>query len=157
MLSIVGEVKSDICMVTTCEKYIKKHRKYCPMHMTRLYRTGRFDLKSNKEKLMERVCIDKDTNCWNWTGYLDEDGYGRTTMNGDGMKAHRASYIEYVGMVPKGLLVCHKCDNPACINPLHLFIGTQMDNVRDCVSKGRRFRGGFWKEKTIKDSYLLWP
>ena len=75
-------------------------------------------------------------NCWEWTGPLTKNGYG--TFSGvNRMTAHRKSYVIKFGLIPKGMLVCHKCDNRKCINPDHLFIGTHQDNMKDMVSKGR--------------------
>jgi hypothetical protein len=73
--------------------------------------------------------------CWNWLGGLTF-GYGNFCALGEG-RAHRVSYIIHNGKIPKGLFVLHKCDNPSCVNPKHLFLGTQKDNVADCVTKGR--------------------
>jgi hypothetical protein len=92
-------------------------------------------------RLLTKVCKDNDNGCWEWTEGLHRDGYamfwnGKTTI-----QAHRASYFAFVGQIPAGMLVCHKCDNRKCINPDHLFIGTQADNMRDMVEKGRTKRG----------------
>lgn len=125
------------CLVDNCEKNIKINHKYCSMHAARLYRTGRLTLKTHKEKLLENVDIDLKTRCWNWTGYKTELGYGRLRLNNKKTLAHRASYEIFVGKIPDKKLVCHKCDNPSCLNPDHLFLGTNNDNVQDRVKKGR--------------------
>lgn len=86
------------------------------------------------------VFIDKRADCWMWTGKKDPNGYGRMSFAGERL-AHRASYRHFVGDIPVGAFLCHKCDVPACVNPAHLFIGTQLDNMRDAVRKGRQSRG----------------
>lgn len=97
---------------------------------------------TTKERLEYYRQIDPETGCWIWTGSVVGGRYGQTTM-GDGkpMKAHRVSYLTYVGEIPDGMMVCHKCDNPRCINPEHLFLGSALDNQRDSVVKGRNARG----------------
>jgi hypothetical protein len=76
--------------------------------------------------------------CWHWSGKLTAGGYGYIP-NGSRKKviAHRASYEIHKGPIPKGLLVCHSCDNPPCVNPNHLWLGTDKDNSDDKISKGR--------------------
>ena len=91
-----------------------------------------------KDRLMKKVMKHAVTGCWEWTGSRNRLGYGRITVNGRVELAHRVSMQEFRGVDPAGLSVCHKCDNPCCINPEHLFVGTQLDNMRDCAAKGRR-------------------
>ena len=89
--------------------------------------------------------VDKTSSCWLWTGALGRGGYGRATA-ARGKKnrselAHRLSHKLFKGPIPKGMFVCHTCDNPRCVNPDHLWLGTRQDNVDDMVSKGRSLRG----------------
>jgi hypothetical protein len=74
--------------------------------------------------------------CWNWIGQKAE-GYGVFEMGKVQELAHRTSYRMERGKIPKGMLVCHTCDNPSCVNPNHLFLGTDLDNNRDMMQKGR--------------------
>ena len=75
--------------------------------------------------------------CWPWRGCRGRDGYGAVTIGGRKLRAHRYSYSICVGPIPSGLLVLHSCDNRVCVNPAHLSVGTQKDNMRDCVERGR--------------------
>jgi hypothetical protein len=88
--------------------------------------------------------IHKTDGCWIWQAQLNNKGYGCFTYysqkrkrRSSSMYAHRLAWILTNGPIPKGQNVLHKCDTPACVNPDHLFLGTQRDNVRDCISKGR--------------------
>lgn len=85
--------------------------------------------------------VKKTDGCWLWTGYRlkNDDGktYGRLAVNGHLMLAHRCSWQMANGEIPQGLLVLHSCDNQQCVRPDHLFLGTQLDNVRDMHRKGR--------------------
>lgn len=83
--------------------------------------------------------IDKTGHCWEWIGPKDRDGYGQLTLGkrGTQVRAHRYSWELSNGPIPEGMFVLHRCDNPSCVNPRHLFLGTQTDNMRDMVAKGR--------------------
>ncbi len=94
-------------------------------------------MSSNIEYLEERMVIDSISGCWNWTRSLDSRRYGSAWLNGKKILAHRMSYICFNGDIPNGMCVCHKCDNGKCINPNHLFLGTQRDNMIDASIKGR--------------------
>lgn len=91
------------------------------------------------QKLMSKCFVGDLSQCWEWNGGKSHHGYGvccRPSRKGSRM-AHRVSWEVFVGPIPSGLNVLHRCDNPPCCNPAHLFIGTQQDNVDDCISKGR--------------------
>lgn len=80
--------------------------------------------------------------CWIWTGAKFTHGYGAFYPKNKTVSTHRFSYELNIGLIPKGMMVCHRCDNPQCIRPSHLFIGSGSDNTRDMISKGRSKRSG---------------
>ena len=79
--------------------------------------------------------------CWNWMGYKDPNGYGKISVDRTAKLAHRVSYELTQGNLDKKLLLCHKCDNPSCVNPDHLFVGTHKDNSQDMIRKNRGCSG----------------
>ena len=79
----------------------------------------------------------KRNGCWEWTSAIASTGYGVVNIRGKVVGAHRMSWIISYGSIPDGLFVCHRCDNKKCVRPGHLFIGTQADNIEDCIKKGR--------------------
>lgn len=103
--------------------------------------------------------VNKSDGCWNWIRPSKRSGYGRISYRyscgvSRYMLAHRLSWIIHYGSIPDDLLVCHTCDNPACVRPDHLFVGTDLDNCNDKIRKGR-YGGGFTTETAPRLGYSL--
>lgn len=135
-----------ICLIEDCNK-TSVCRKMCHMHYSRLMRNGDPTLAPKaraplEERFWRFVAKGRDDECWEWQGHLNMNGYGHIGVSYGKMRgAHRASYEIHNGAIPKGKIVRHQCDNPRCVNPSHLTLGTQKDNVADMISRGR----GNWR------------
>src|SRR3954468_23027840 len=98
--------------------------------------------RSETERFFEHVALPDENGCHRWMGWVDRDGYGRFTLaDRSGIRAHRWVYIREHGSIPEGLCVCHACDVPSCVNPAHLWLGSNQENTRDRNSKGRQATG----------------
>jgi hypothetical protein len=99
--------------------------------------------------------VHKTEGCWIWLAFKNRDGYGRFGISTGERKyvclAHRFAWIITIGPIPKGMNVLHRCDNPACCHPDHLFLGTQQDNVADQMAKGRKPKGEECFNATMSD------
>lgn len=104
--------------------------------------------KTTEQRFWEKV--NKTDSCWLWTGAKRNKGYGAFVYAKDGEviqgRAHRYSYEIHKGDIPTGMFVLHSCDNPACVNPAHLALGSNQDNVTDMMKKGRHVSGGTYRE-----------
>ncbi|WP_082549806.1 HNH endonuclease signature motif containing protein [Mesorhizobium sp. Root157] len=134
------------CIIDGCEKRVLG-RGWCAMHYNRWRKNG----DPNKVKqhqnhglsLIERLMArcDDTGSCWEWTGSADSKGYGRLNLGDTPILVHRASWEAFRGPIPEGMFVCHRCDNPRCFRPEHLFLGDQQMNMDDKMSKKRHRYG----------------
>jgi len=145
------EKKCEICENNFSPKYrvtkaYWESRRFCSVRCARVGMRGQRRSSFGKRRLSLEECfwkkVDKkaENECWEWKGSKDNGGYGvmfKSRYPIKWYKSNRLSWEIHFGDIPEGLLVCHKCDNPACINPKHLWLGTIADNNRDRENKGR--------------------
>jgi hypothetical protein len=109
-----------------------------------------------QERFNDRWMPEPFSGCWLWTGTVNGK-YGQMSL-GHRLReyAHRTSWKLHVGGIPQGRFVLHRCDTPLCVNPEHLFLGTLLDNARDCISKGRRasFQGEFNSQSKLNEAQV---
>jgi len=110
-------------------------------------------INSDKKRFFNKVR--KTKKCWIWNGAKTSKGYGRFKIKGKLKLSHRISYLIRYGMFDENMFICHKCDNPRCVKPSHLFLGTRSDNMIDCYEKGRLYIGKGNFLKGHKDSAIL--
>lgn len=89
------------------------------------------------DRFWSKVQVAGPSDCWEWKAYRNKAGYGVFGWTNKTTLAHRTAWGLEFGEIPEGMCVCHTCDNPACCNPSHLFLGTHRDNMGDCQKKGR--------------------
>jgi len=96
---------------------------------------------SDLERFWENIIKRGPNDCWRWLGSITQGGYGRITIQGKTYNVNRLSYYLDKGEDPGDCYVCHTCDTPSCVNPAHLWLGSQSDNMQDCSHKRRIAKG----------------
>lgn len=134
----------NLKIIDECSLYGEKGVKSCGCVGKKRFGKDRF----TQEFIKQRVNVNEN-DCWIWKGSKHRQGYGNVTYKEKLELAHRVSWMIYYGEIPEGIKVCHHCDEPSCVNPAHLFLGTQLDNMADCIKKGR-FTRNIPKTRRIK-------
>lgn len=126
------------CSVEGCGN-AHRGRGFCHKHLERFYRIGTPYLPSQEQRFWAKV--ERGPGCWEWLCGTNAYGYGRVRFNGRAQLAHRVAWQIENGPISNGAHVCHSCDNPLCVRPDHLWLGTAQDNMADMKAKGRQRRG----------------
>jgi hypothetical protein len=149
------------CSIEDCDR--EHHAQgYCQLHHKRWWSHGDPLSTINASPLMgmrerfERIGWDvMKSGCWEWRGGKGEKGYGQFRAPGRSWIAPRAAHELYIGPIPEGMLVRHTCDNPPCVNPDHLVVGTHIDNNNDKVERGRQTKGAAVNTNKLTESQVL--
>ena len=108
-----------------------------------------------EERFWAKVKKDTESGCLEWTGTLNELGYGRFKINGKLILAHRFSYELHKGPIADGMYCLHSCDNRRCCNPNHLSVGTHIDNMKDMIYKNRQAKGSLQGRSKLNEDQVL--
>lgn len=144
-----AKIVPRICSINGCESF-HYGKGYCQKHYVKFKKYGDPLGFHPKRPLMERfeekVELVPFSACHWWAGAQQPQGYGQIRIDGESPGAHRVAYELYIGPIPEhdsshGMCVCHSCDNPSCVNPAHLYLGTNKDNMDDRDRKGRQQKG----------------
>jgi len=156
------------CIEDGCER-AHYGRGWCSLHYQRAHHAGKLESRP-RELVAQGASLDERlrhigwtvtaSGCWEFNGGKNARGYGQMAV-GDYVSgvstprlAPRVAYEAWVGPIPDGVFICHKCDNPPCVNPAHLFLGTSLVNVRDMVAKGRNPHGERHAGHTLSDANI---
>lgn len=153
-------------MIFECAKcgHVWKSKMTFPNHcanpkcQSRAWETGINKKSGRKQNTIDKFLkkIIKTDGCWLWGGTISNHGVGMFKLDGKYRQAYRIAYELFIGEIPEGMNVCHKCDNPGCVNPDHFFIGTTQDNVADRVAKGRSaIAEKNWNTKLTREQVLM--
>lgn len=153
-------MNGHICTVSGCNARVHA-RGLCQSHYSRRQRGASLEtpyqrriLNDHETRFDSQVEMDPNGGCWLWSGATSEFGHGRFSVKYQPIPAHRFAFERANGPVPPGLNICHHCDVPQCVNPAHLFAGTQADNVADMMRKGRYVRGRWPKGSECRHAKL---
>ena len=130
------------CQDPSCDKWAWANG-YCNYHQQRLKKLGLIKKKrifgDDLARFHTKYKVNPETGCWEWIGFIHPRGYGQFGVwtEGKTYRAHKFAYERLVGPIPDGMIVRHKCDVKICVRPDHLELGTQADNMRDCLERGR--------------------
>lgn len=145
-----------ICSADNCTR---PHlaRGFCSMHWQRWKATRPADWSpawgTLEDRIRAKIPFGGPTECWEWKGMRQIQGYGLLKVGQRRLIASRLVYALLVGPIPDGFLICHHCDNPPCVNPAHLFAGTASDNTRDAIRKGRKRLQPDWRTPLTTHCY----
>jgi hypothetical protein len=133
-----------LCHYVLCNHHAKSEKRLAIKNRGRYWRFMLTEMDNSASSFERRFWakVHKTDGCWEWTAYRLKNGYGRMKKKtAELVLAHRISWEIHNGPIPNNLQVLHHCDNPSCVNPDHLFLGTVKDNMLDCARKGRRPKG----------------
>lgn len=152
-----GECQICHTPFSTLDRWYIKERKFCSKKCFGIYYKKSKELENLKiiKQRLSDCCYEGRNKCWIWNSSKSKSGYGKIKFNGKDWRAHRLSYWIHKGKFSLNLRVCHSCDNPSCINPDHLFVGTDQENKDDQIRKNRHPKGEKIGQSKLKNGDIL--